>query len=157
MTPAERIAYVSHRLTTHLHDIGAVPLTLSKFSWSNATLPDPSNLHRMYGWVPPYTNENVSHPEDCPCSACADHADVETVVAPFSPELIVDQSRFLDDEHFTMYVDTIEWSVSMHITHRTMPWEEREAFIDKQLFDVAEDSMSLQNDVQMKILDGVNG
>lgn len=156
MNLEDRLAYVSHRLTTHLHDIGAVPLTLSKFSWTNATLPDPSNLHRMYGWVPPYVNDSP-HPAECGCSACADGTEVETVVAPFSPELIVEQSQSLDDGDFEQYVDTIEWSVSMHITHRDVPWEAREAMVDKTLFDVAEDSMRLQNKVQMLVLDGVRG
>lgn len=148
-----RIEHVTARLTDMLHDIGCVAQPLSKFEWLNTPLADPSNLHRMYGWVPPFLVDGP-HPVPCLCSACDAGASVETVVGAFSPELIAEQTAFLDDRHFEAYVDTIHWSFSMHILHRHLPWDEKEALVDKAMYDVAEDSMVLQNDVQMFILEG---
>lgn len=154
MNLQERAAAIAARLVDHLHEIGAVPQPMTKFEWMNAKLEDPSNLHRMYGWVPPFVAD-VSHPEGCGCTVCCAGVDAETVVAPFCPELIAEQSEFLDDDLYDAYMDTIHWSLSMHILYRHMDWQEREIAVDKKLLEIAEDSMQLQNDVQMRILEGL--
>lgn len=135
----DRIDYLAQRLIEHHTEIGSEPVVLSKLGWVNSTYPDPSNLHKAYGWVPPFEREDG------------------TVVAPFCPSLIVEQSSFLDDASFESYCDTIEWSMSLHVTHRALAWYDREALIDKTLLELAEDSMQLQNRVQMQILDGISG
>lgn len=155
MNLEDRILYVNERLSEQCLEIGVIPMVLRANQWPTSPLKDPSNLHRPYGWVPAYVGEGV-HEIDCGCSACIAGVELhETIYAPFCPELIAQQTidAELDDQMFLMYVDTLDYSISMHIIHRSLPWEAREAFIDKQLFDEAEDSMRLQNQVQMKILD----
>ena len=51
------------------------------------------------------------------------------------------------------YVDTIQYQLCLHIIHRGLPWQEREAPIDKQIWEAAPGSMELQNRVQLRILD----
>lgn len=157
MNLVDRILYVHDRLSEQCLDIGVVPQAMSKDEWDRADLVDPSNLHRRYGWVPPIVGgPDEHHPDGCACSACQEGRDPELIIQPFCPELIAEQSleAELDDQHFAMYVDVLDYSVSMHIAHRDLPWEQREVMVDKALFDEAEDSMRLQNAVQMRILDG---
>lgn len=157
MNLVDRILYVNDRLTEQCLEIGVLPRALTKAHWLTADLNDPSNLHRQYGWVPPIIGgPDEHHPAGCPCSGCVEGRDPEMITQPFCPELVAEQSfeADLDDQQFEMYVDVLDYSVSMHIIHRDLPWQEREALVDKALFDEAEDSMRLQNVVQMRILDG---
>jgi hypothetical protein len=157
MNLVDRILYVNDRLGEQCLSIGVIPMILRAEEWIAAPVKDPSNLHKPYGWVPPYVSTDLEehHPDGCKCSACVAGLDPETIYAPFCPEIIAQQTidAELDDQTFTMYVDTLDYSFSMHVIHRALPWEEREALIDGMLFDEAEDSMRLQNQVQMKILD----
>jgi hypothetical protein len=156
----DRVLYVNDRLSDQCLEIGVIPMVLRLDEWPTAPLKDPSNLHKPYGWVPPYVGDPDDHHDvDCICGACATGEDPEMIYAPFCPELIAQQTidAELDDESFTMYVDTLDYSFSMDIILRALPWEESEALIDKMLFDEAEDSMRLQNQVQMRILDSAHG
>ena len=141
-TPA-RAKLVRERLVQCLdHEIGAIARPMTRFEWlATSDLSDPSNLHRPYGWIPPHE-----------VAGAADD-DFATVIAPFCPGLIAEQTRFLLDEAFLHYVDTIEYQLCLHIVHRDLPWQEREALIDKQLWETAPGSMELQNRVQLRILD----
>lgn len=90
---------------------------MTRFEWAVTDLADLSNLHRPYGWIPPYEAED--NPD----------ADMATVIGPFCPALIAHQTRFLYDKEFIQYPDTIEFSMSLHIIHRHLPWQEREATV----------------------------
>jgi hypothetical protein len=154
----DRITYTRNRLTEHCLEMGILPVALSLAEWEITNYEDPSNLHKPYGWVPPIVDPHGRHPEPCLCAHCQEGADPETIHLPFCPELIAEQCTTLDDEEFEQYIDVLDWSFSLHVTHRETPWEEREALIDKLLYDAAEDSMALQNGVQMATLDrGLDG
>lgn len=149
----QRLQYVTNRLTSHCFELGVLPVVLSRAEWDVATYEDPSNLHKPYGWVPPFEDREARHPEACGCYHCRQGHDPQTIYIPFCPDIITEQSLALDDELFENYVDVVEWSFSLQITHRDLPWQEREALIDKLLLDEGEGSMQLQNDVQMASLD----
>lgn len=151
----DRKKYIHDRFMGNCLTIGVLPMHMTKAEWAKAALPDPSNLHRPYGWVPPFAVEGDTHQPNCPCSGCLNQADMDTIYVPFCSELIAEQTILvgLDDDQFHTYIDIVDYSVSMHIIHRLVPWEEREALIDNSLFDEAEDSMRLQNAVQMALLD----
>lgn len=155
MTVTDRTVEVMDRLNAHCLYIGILPAAKIKEQWATADLYDPSNLHRPYGWVPPFHEPEIAHPEICPCAACAAGANVATFVLRFCPEIIAEQSVEvgLDDEHFTLYLDVIEYLISMFVLHRDKPWDEREALVDKALWDEAEDSLKLLTSVQMAVLD----
>jgi len=141
---ADRTTLVRDRLVHCLADeVGAVPRPMARFELAIADLADPSNLHKPYGWVPPCEVEGDAEAESA------------TVIAPFSPALIAEQTRFLYAADLLLYLDTIEFSMCLHIVHRHLPWAEREAAVDARLWDVAPGSMELQNRVQMRILDSL--
>jgi hypothetical protein len=142
LNTAARTTLVHDRLVHCLADeIGAIAQPLTLFEWMTTDLADPSNLHRPYGWVPPY--EIDGEPA----------AEAATVVAPFCPALIADQTRFLLQREFEQYLDTIEYQLCLHIVHRSLPWQEPEALVDRLLYDTAPGSMELQNRVLLRILD----
>lgn len=147
-----RTKIIHDRLVAHFLDAAVVPKPMSKFEWSTADLNDPSRVHKPYGWVPPQKAEG-RHPEDCECFACVRGEVVELIVAPFCPALIAEQTTGLDDETFHMYLDVIDYTTSLHITYRDLPWEERERTVDDKLYEVAPGSMELLNAVQMGALD----
>jgi hypothetical protein len=150
----DRITYIRDRLTAHCLEMGVLPVVLGELEWKVCDYPDPSNLHKPYGWAPPVTDPDGRHPEGCGCSHCLEGNDPEPIYIPFCPEIIAEQCVTLNEEEFEQYIDVLDWSFSLHVTHRDMPWQEREALIDKLLYDEAEGSMSLQNAVQMASLDG---
>ena len=151
-----RTEQVTLRLSSHILDVGILPMYLSKEAWAKAELEDPSNLHKPFGWAPPIAGDpDASHPENCSCYHCSNGDDPEVIWLPFCADIIAEQSAHLDDEQFSNYLDVITWTISMQITYRHLPWEEREALIDKQLVDDAEGSMRLLNEVQMAVLDTI--
>jgi hypothetical protein len=139
---AQRAKLVRDRLVHCLdHEIGTIARPMTRFEWLTTDLSDPSNLHRPYGWIPPF--ELLDSPDD----------ETATVIGPFCPALIAEQTRFLLDEPFVQYIDTIEYQLCLHILHRHLPWQDRESLVDKLLWDTAPGSMELQNRVQLRILD----
>jgi hypothetical protein len=137
-----RTMLVHDRLVHSLVDeIGATARPMTRFEWAVADLSDPSNLHKPYGWIPPYEVEG--DPDD----------ESATIIAPFCPGLIAEQTRFLYDSPFEEYVDIIDYSMSLQIIHRHLPWPEREAAVDHRMWEEASGSMELQNRIQMRILD----
>lgn len=153
----DRARRITERLVTNFLMAAVVPKPMTKFEWATtAELSDPSNLHRPYGWVSPFT-VGGPHPEGCGCSGCVAGDNPEMILAPFCPTLIAEQTADLDDDIFEKYVDTLEFCTSWHIVHRDLSWEDRERTVDDLLYDTAHGSMELLNAIQMGILDRMTG
>ena len=136
---AERTKLVNDRLVFHFEDIGCVLQPMSKFEWATAQLEDPSNLHRPYGWVPPFTDEKGA------------------IFAPYCPSLIAEQTAHLDDGDFESYLSGIEFITALQIANRNLPWQERERVIEERIWAEGKDTLSLMSAVQMAVLDKMHG
>jgi hypothetical protein len=153
MQPCDaRVDQLTDRLVDHFLEAAVLPQPMLKWEWLVSDIPDPTGVNKQFGWVPPFAIEG-EHPDYCRCSACAAGDDVETIVAPFCPELIAEQTADLDDAAFEQYVDVIDFCSSLHIIHRHRPADERQRLVDNALYDQAPGSMELQNAVQMRVLD----
>lgn len=153
---AARADRLTDRLVEHFLEAACLPQPLLKWEWMTRELPDPANVNRPFGWVPPFPADG-EHPEPCRCSACLAGDEVETILAPFCPELIAEQTADLDDEAFDQYLDVIDFCTSLHIIHRHLAADERQRLVDSMLYDQAPGSMELQNAVQMRVLDRMLG
>lgn len=139
---AERTKLVNDRLVFHFEDIGCVLQPMSKFEWTTAQLEDPSNLHRPYGWVPPFEGKN---------------GDEFAIFAPYCPSLIAEQTVDLDDGDFDSYLSGIEFITALQIANRNLPWQERERVIEARVWTEGEDTLRLMSAVQMAVLDKMHG
>lgn len=115
--------------------VGGIALPLTPERWEAEAPEDPSNLHRPFGWMPPYQRAPG------------------LFVLRFCPTIIEAQTAHLDDTQLEEYLNVLSFSADLHITHWERPPEDRERLIDRTLYDIAPGSMQLLNDVQMRAMD----
>ncbi len=97
--------------------------------WFAAAPADDTNLHRPFGYT---TSDMVS--------------------IHCSPDLIVTQTRTLDDTEFQEYLDIVEYHLLKHVQY--FHDAEAEVRIDRETYDTWPGSMTVLNAVQMMVLDG---
>src|SRR5262245_57741741 len=137
---AARVDRLTERLVEHFFEAAVIPHPMLRWEWLACGFEDPTGANRPFGWVPPFTTEGT-HPDHCRCAGCRDGDDVEMILAPFCPELIVEQTAHLDDDQFEQYIDVIDYCTSLHIVHRHKPPIERQRIVDSCLYDQAPGSM----------------
>ncbi len=115
--------------------VGAIGLPLTPERWEAEAPEDPSNLHRPFGWMPPYQRAPG------------------LFVFRFCPTLIASQTAHLDDKALTEYLEAVSFCADLHITHWELSDDDREALITRALYDIASGSLALLGDVQMRALD----
>lgn len=79
--------------------------------------------------------------------------------AAFCPELIAEQTEFLDDTQFNSYMDILEYVLALHIARAVddVPFHVRRMAIDEELWGLRQGAMTFFSNVQMKILDAAAG
>jgi hypothetical protein len=136
MSMADRIAVISERLEKFYRSTYSVPVVVPLERWDSDAPPDPTRLHRPFGFSPPY--------------------EVAGFVArrfAFCPELIAAQTSDLGDVGLHEYLDYIEYHSSLHLAHAGMDVYELEEVIDRVVADSAIGTLCLVNEVQMRCLD----
>lgn len=138
MTPDQRIGFIRERLETHfghpdmLHDV----IVLPDAEWDEKAPADPTNLHRPFGWVPPF-EVRVGKGEFW-----------------FCPERIARQTTGLTDKELSAYIDIIQFGGDAHVCHYHVddPWK-RMQIVEARLYDKAPGSFDLLNRVQLAVID----
>lgn len=129
---SERRAAIYGRFTEAVAGV-ALPVSLAPEVWAN----EPTDrLHWPFG---------ISVPREDPNNRLVFH---------YCADLIMTQTTGLSGSEFDAYLDALEMHVTMHIVHIEEPLEEVERTIDKVLADVAPTALSVQNRVQIRVLDG---
>lgn len=94
----------------------------------------PEDSHKLFGWLPPVLEGRV-------------------FVVRYCPEIIAEQLEGLENHQVSDYLLTLTFSWDLHITNFESSREEREALINRCLYDIAPKSMSLLSEIQMRALD----
>ena len=127
-----RAEEIKTRLTEHFASVGVAVTAAHKDAW-NSFPPAPRH---SYGWIPPIA---FGEPALCVC---------------FCPELLDEQTTWLDEEQLDHYLSVIEFTIDRHVQYwGEMPEEELARRVDGEIIDHFPTSMSLLNRVQMRALD----
>jgi len=117
-------------------DFHTTVVTVPEADWDATAPADPTNLHRPFGWVPPFEVE------------------IGKAIFMFSPELIARQTAALTDVEFQQLIDVIQFMADGHLIHSFLDDPtERTRLVEQQLHTTAPGSFQLLSRVQMLILD----
>ena len=122
-----------------------------KESWESYPLPS----QYRYGWLPP-----VKYDEPLAPDALSPVADL---MVSYCPEIIAEQTVWLDDDGLDIYLSITETIILRHMTlmadEPDMSEEERTRRVEEEIIDAlaSTDHLSFYSEVQMRILDETQG
>jgi hypothetical protein len=133
----KRLQQITKRLGEHFAhpQMFCAVHTLSDAAWDSEAPPDFTNLHRPFGWVPPFERE------------------VGAAEFWFCPERIERQTASLNFDELNAYLDIILFTGDTHVIHFFEEPERRIRIAEDELMKRAPGSYDLLNRIQMSILD----